>query len=629
MNDSLISSQAKWRTLDKENILRSYKEISDYAIIGDQRTCALIGIDASIDWFCTPRFDSPSIFGSILDVKKGGSFKILPAGEKRFSASQHYDGLTNVLITEFKTKSAHVQILDFMPCFEVQEVMISTGEIHRQISCLEGKLALEIIVDPRMNYGREIPKMTPVRGIGYSFNATKGETRQEIALITPLKFRKKGSALQTEVTMNAQDPPLDLGLRYGGVKLHNSEKVYTDDKLRATRTYWSKWLTASRVSGKWKDHVLRSALVLKLLIYSPTGAIVAAPTTSLPEEIGGVRNWDYRFSWIRDSSFVLWALHSLGHDEVESSYLNWLTSIFYMMAENLQVMLGVSGERDLRESSLKHLSGYKNSSPVRIGNGAHGQFQLDVYGILLDALYFSHKHGSGISKELYEYLIRLVVKAVEENWQKPDCGIWEVRGERKNFVYSKMWCWVALDRAVKIANSLGKVVDANEWSKLRDEIKQTILAKGYDKSLGSFVRSFGSKDLDAANLLMPQVGFIKATDPMMLSTINQTKKKLKQNAFLYRYLTDDGLPGDEGAFLMCSFWLVSCLTLAGELEEAEKLLDSLVKYSNHVGLFSEEIDPKTGSMLGNFPQAFTHMGFITAATGLSKAIEERNLKSKS
>jgi GH15 family glucan-1,4-alpha-glucosidase len=617
----------KWKMVRRKKVLNEYKQISDYALIGDQRTCALIGIDGSIDWFCIPRFDSPSIFGALLDIRKAGSFRILPsqAEKDQFFSMQYYEGSTNILVTEFKNDLGHLRILDFMPCFKVEKTMISTAEIHRRVSCLEGKFSFEVMFDPRMDYGRVVPKITRVRAVGYSFSARTPETRQELAFITPFEF-KAGSrgGLTLDLEISKKDKPIDFVLRTGSIEYHHTGNTFTDVKLEKTREYWGNLVQKCKVSGKWKDLVLRSALMLKLLVYSPTGAIIAAPTTSLPEEIGGIRNWDYRYSWIRDSSFVLWAMHSIGIDDLEEGYLDWLTSIFFMMAENLQVMLGVTGERDLTEKSLKHLEGYKKSPPVHVGNGAWNQFQLDVYGILLDALYFSHKHGKGINHEIYNYLIKLIVKSVEENWQKPDCGIWEVRGEREHFVYSKMWCWVALDRAAKIAKALQNTQDAEEISRLRDEIKNTILEKGYDNSIGAFVRSFGSKDLDSANLLMPQVRFIDANDPRMLSTINQTMKRLTENGFLYRYRSDDGLEGDEGAFLMCSFWLVTCLTMAGRLDEAEALLDKLAKLSNHVGLFSEEIDPKSGQMLGNFPQAFTHMGFMTAAGGLSKALEERD-----
>jgi len=613
----------KWRVLERDKIENEYKDISDYAIVGDLKTCALVGIDGSIDWFCTPRFDSPSVFGALLDIKKGGRFGINPK-EDSYEVNQHYEDLTNILVTEFRTGAGSLVLTDFMPCFKVGKAMVLSGEIHRRIQCTSGTIDIEVAVKPRMNYASVIPEAKYFPGVGYTFASETPEIMQRLALLTPLEFEQleKGTLLKT-ITLK-QSERVDLVLRYGGTRMEYHHDPHTELKLNETREYWRRWANRARYSGKWKEEVLRSALALKLLIYSPTGAIVAAPTTSLPEEIGGIRNWDYRFSWIRDSSFVLWAFHSLGYKEEAFSYMDWLMSIFYLSEDNLQIMLGIGGERDLTERSLPHLEGYRRSSPVRVGNSAWDQFQLDLYGVLLDALYFSHKHGGAIEKKIFEQLVRPLVDSMLKQWNRPDCGIWEVRGEKKHFVYSKMWCWVALDRAVKIANMESMTEEARDWTELRDKIRDEIINRGYDKSIGSFVQSYGSKDLDAANLLMPQVRFLEATDPRIISTIDLAKEKLMKNGkFVYRYLSEDGLPGKEGAFLICSFWLVNCLTMAGRLKEAEDLLNSLIELSNHVGLFSEEVDLSTGKMLGNFPQAFTHMGFITAATALDRAIARR------
>jgi GH15 family glucan-1,4-alpha-glucosidase len=622
------TSKTHWRVLSKKKSRTEYKAISDYGLIGDQRTCALVGIDGSIDWLCIPRFDSPSVFGAILDVNKGGKFSILPDNIESddFHSRQYYEPGTNILATEFKDSNGIVQILDFMPCFKVERLLVSTGEIHRRVSCLKGKFGLEIFVEPRMNYGQLASNASYVENVGYEFRSIDPNIHQEVALITNMRLGIENNAVQGHFVLSESDRPIDFVFRYGGVKIHHSSEIHTVEKLKETREYWKRWASETRISGKWKEMVVRSSLVLKLLVYAPTGAIVAAPTTSLPEEVGGVRNWDYRYSWVRDSAFVLWAFHSVGHDEAENPYLDWLMSIYYLMAQNLQVMLGISAEKDLTEMTVDFLEGYKKSSPVRVGNAAWDQLQLDVYGILLDAVYFSHKHRGKISRRIYEYVVRPVVRGVIDNWEKPDCGIWEVRGKKENFVYSKMWCWVALDRAVKIAKSLDIVQDISDWTSLRDKIKESVLRDGWDAETNSFVRSFGSNQLDAANLLMPQVRFIDARDPKMSATIDATISKLLRNGkFLYRYRTNDGLPGDEGAFLICSFWLVNCLTLAGRLREAEELLDSLAKCSNHLGLFSEEVDPDTGEALGNYPQAFTHMGFISAAKCLSDALEREKL----
>jgi GH15 family glucan-1,4-alpha-glucosidase len=581
----------KWRRLTTREVESEYKEISDYAIIGDMRTCALVGIDGSIDWFCTPRFDSPSVFGALLDKKKGGRFSIRPKCDL-FEVNQHYEDYTNILVTEFRTETGSFALTDFMPCFKVESAMILSGEIHRRLLCTSGTVDVQIVIQPRMNYGGVIPETKYFPGVGYRFTSDTLEIGQRLALLTSVRLDEvERGTLSSVVSLKKkkQYERLDLVLRHGGTRMDHPHDPHTDLKLSETRTFWSEWVSRARYSGRWRDKVLRSALALKLLVYAPTGAIVAAPTTSLPEEIGGVRNWDYRYSWIRDSSFVLWAFHSLGYDEEALSYLNWFMNSFYLSEDNVQIMLGVGGERDLSERSLDHLEGYRASSPLRVGNGAWEQFQLDLYGILLDALYFSHRHGGGIEKKMFDQLVKPLVNSMLKEWTREDCGIWEVRGKKKHFVYSKMWCWVALDRAVKIARALGLTDQANNWMELREKMHNEIINRGYDESIKSFVQSYGSKDLDAANLLMPQVRFLEATDPRIVSTIDRTKEKLMKNGkFVYRYLSDDGLPGREGAFLVCSFWLVNCLTMAGRLGEAEDLLDSLVEHSNHVGLFSEE-----------------------------------------
>lgn len=610
-----------WRKITQK-YLQDYKPIGDHGLIGDQRTCALVAIDGSIDWLCIPRFDSPSVFASILDKNVGGSFRIIPKSEE-FETRQFYEDRTNILITQFKDGNGILQILDFMPCFKVSQTIVSTGEIHRRISCIEGGFEFEVSVEPKMNYGALTPSIIRVAETGYSFvsAAAKG---QGLSLITPLEFMEEEKGKLSRKMKLSDEEKTDLVLRYGGANLHPDEDTLADDKLSETRAYWIKWASRCKYKGKWRDMVIRSSLALKLLVYSPSGAIVAAPTTSLPEQIHGVRNWDYRYSWIRDSSFVLWAFHAIGHDAIEATYFDWLMGTFYLTAQNMQVMAGVGGERILTETTLDNLEGYKGSNPVRIGNGAFDQFQLDLYGVLVDSLFFSHQHQKKLTLKVYEHLVRPVVKIVDSVWDKPDCGIWEVRGGKRNFVYSKMWCWVALDRAVKIASALNMKEDAKDWTVIRDEVRRKIYEKGWNEKVKSFVQSYNSTELDSANLLMPQVKFIDGKDPKMISTINAIKKSLMINdKFLYRYKTNDGLPGEEGAFLICSFWMVSCLTMAGKIGEAEKLLDSLLECSNHLGLFSEEINPNDGSMLGNFPQAFTHMGFITAATGIDVAKHTR------
>jgi alpha,alpha-trehalase len=607
------------RRILRENLDSKFKPIADYGLIGDTKSCALVGIDGSIDWFCVPRFDSPSVFGAILDIKKGGRFRICPDSSSFFS-SQYYEKNTNILITDFQNKTGKASLVDFMPCFKLGKRIVGSGEIHRIIRCTSGEINIEVSMQPRFNYGSIVPRVEHVHPAGYSFISDKGsQSRQELSLLTSLELKERKGSHDATISMKSGESTV-LVARYGA-RLFNLENPHTEIKLKETRKYWRRWASQCKYDGKWRDMILRSALALKLLVFSPTGAIVAAPTTSLPEELGGVRNWDYRFSWIRDSSFAMWAFQSLGHREEVRSYISWLSSILCLTNGNLQIMLGIGGETDLTEYTIPSLRGFMGSKPVRVGNAASNQFQLDVYGILLDAMYFSFNHSRRMQKREYNYVLRPVVEGLERVWQRPDSGIWEVRSDQENFVYSKMWSWVAADRAVRIAVQMNELEDVARWSKLRDEIRNDVYSKGYDKSIRSFVRSYGSKELDSANLLMPQVHFISAKNPMMKSTIRATMKTLMVGGrYLYRYLADDGLPGREGAFLICSFWLAQCLALSGHIKKAERMMDSLVKDANHLGLFSEEINPKNGTLLGNFPQTFTHMGFITAATSLGRAI---------
>jgi alpha,alpha-trehalase len=610
------------KTIKRSDLLSIYKPISYYGIVGDMKSCALVGVDGSIDWMCIPRFDSPSVFAAILDLEKGGRFLVCPTADI-FESLQAYEPMTNILTTKFSANSSSVTLTDFMPCFTIERSLVSLGELHRLIECTKGEMEMEARFEPRPGFGSHVPNLEWKEGIGYSYLSRSDDQNQGLTLLTSLKFDEISKGTITSRFYLKEGQKLELVIRSPTMIRHHSADPNSKIKLEETREFWKRWIGRCHFSGKWRDQVLRSALTLKLLVYSPTGAIVAAPTTSLPEEIGGLRNWDYRFSWIRDSSFVLWAFHSLGFNEEANGYLDWLLGAFCLTIGNLQPMLGITGDRDLTEKFLDNMSGYKGSSPVRLGNDAWKQFQLDLYGIFIDALYFSHKHGRGVDKKVFNYLIKPLISALSESWTKPDCGIWEVRSKDEHFVYSKMWAWVGVDRALKIAEANHYTEVVQDWSALREQIRENIISNGYDQGIQSFVRSYGSKELDAANLLMPQVRFLPAQDSKMSSTIEATVKKLlTKDGFVYRYLTEDGLPGKEGAFLICSFWLVNCLTLAGRLAEAEKLMDSVAQYSNHLGLFSEEIDPNSGDMLGNFPQAFTHMGFITAAVNLSTAIEK-------
>ncbi len=397
--------------------------------------------------------------------------------------------------------------------------------------------------------------------------------------------------------------------------LHDEEVTH---RLSYTCGFWREWASLCAYNGPYREQVLRSALTLKALTNAPTGAIVAAPSTSLPEDLGGVRNWDYRYCWLRDSAFTLYALQLLGYSSEAHSFIDWLTRTTAGRADDLQVLYGVGGERLLPEVTLDHLEGYRGSRPVRIGNGAATQFQLDVYGEVLDTVHVWRKSGGVVDPEVWSFL-RECVRCIRERWREPDEGIWEVRGGPRHFVHSKAMCWVGVDRAIKIATAIGEGGQLDEWRQLREEIRDDVLERGFDAELGTFVQAYGSRNLDASAMLLPLVGFIRADEPRMRSTIDAIQRLLTREGLVHRYLGDDGLPGEEGAFAICSFWLVDNLSLQGRREEARRLFERVCSFANDVGLFAEEIDPAAGDQLGNFPQAFTHVALINGALHLARA----------
>jgi GH15 family glucan-1,4-alpha-glucosidase len=607
-----------------------YQPIEDYAMIGDMHTVALICINGSIDWLCIPYFDSPSIFAAILDDEKGGHFRIAPT-DNNVTFKQFYWPETNVLMTRFLSPRGAAELTDFMPIGSVGTDGKHSHQLIRRLTAVRGTIEFLMECRPAFNYARA-DHDTKIEEGGVTFTSEK--LTIGLTAHTPLQASENGvisrfSLREGETAVFVLREVLP-GTGCGICVFEEEAEVM----FRKTVAYWRKWLSRCTYTGRWREIVHRSALALKLLTFEPTGAIVAAPTTSLPEGIGGGRNWDYRYTWIRDSAFTIYAFMRLGFTEEAGRFMNFLTGICTECSENdspLQIMYGIDGRTSLTEENLDHLDGYMGSKPVRIGNAAHRQLQLDIYGELLDASYLFNKHGNPISHDIWLSLSRLV-DWVCDNWRRKDAGIWEVRGGEQHFVYSKLMCWVALDRGIRLADKRSFPADRSRWIKERDEVYKEIMEKGWSHSRQSFVQSYGSDVLDAANLLMPLVFYMSPTDPRMLKTLEAVlmppeKGGLVSNNLVYRYNVHearDGLSGEEGTFNMCTFWLVESLTRAGRfnsqlLDEARLMFERMLGFANHVGLYAEETG-HTGEALGNFPQAFTHLALISAAFNLDRAL---------
>jgi GH15 family glucan-1,4-alpha-glucosidase len=579
------------------------------------RTTCLVGYDGSIDWCCLPKFDSPSVFAAILDHKLGGRWIITPAGSAK--SSQRYIDDTNILQTEFSSGNSTVVLTDFMACSGLTQMMWSSPpEIHRIVDCLRGEAKMRMRVEPRFEYGRGIPELSTTKH-GLAMKNHKDE--MVLASKAEIQLKKNGTAL-ADFKMSKGQRQIFV-LSYGEYEPRPIEEYQTRSKLLRSEAFWKQWVGGLNYKGRFREIVFRSALTLKLLTYSPTGAILAAPTTSLPEAIGGNRNWDYRYSWIRDSASSLWAFRLLGERGEAEGFLHWLIETNPSLDLDLKLMYSIDGIQMGGEILLNHLEGYRGSRPVRIGNAAVKQFQLDAYGYMLDALYFSSRHGSTVSEDMYYRFVKPLAGFICENWKKPGNGIWEIRDHTDHYIYAEAWCHEGLARAVKIAKITRHQEDIPLWTSTMKEIKKQVLEKGWDEKRRSFVMSYRNRVMDSANLMLPLVGFIDAKDKRMQSTVDAIRKDLGQGALLYRYHIRDGLRGKEGAFLLCSFWLVACLAKGGRAEEALETFDELLTYANHLGLYAEEVDPRSGEGLGNFPQAFSHMGLIMAACELDKALD--------
>ncbi|MEM0287063.1 MAG: glycoside hydrolase family 15 protein [Nitrososphaerota archaeon] len=587
-----------------------YKRIEDYGIIGNMRSCALVAYDGSIDWCCLPRFDSPSVFASILDKDKGGRWQITSID--RCYSEQRYRENTNILETTFFSEDFKVKLIDFMPCRK-RGIWSAPPEIHRHVVCEKGKARMKMSIMPMFEYGLQKPRLIPTKN-----GAVFLSRSHEMILSTEYNTFKPGDgSLYLDFSLSEGESRTFV-LSYGESIPRDIDDYRSERWLKVTEKFWTDWVASLSYKGRWKDAVIRSALTLQLLVYSATGAMVAAPTTSLPEQIGGSRNWDYRYSWIRDSAYSLWAFKLIGSRSQAEDYLHWLIDNNPALDLELQPLYTIDGRKETPERELTHMAGYKNSKPVRIGNAASRQLQMDAHGSILDALYFSSKHGTGVSDEMYFRFVRPLAYYIRNNWRKPGNGIWEMRGKKRHFVYTKVWCYVGLDRATKIAKMKGQDDDAKVWIKEMKKIKSEVLRKGWSSAKEYFKMDYDSESLDSANLLIPLLGFLSPNDSRVIKTVDAIKKELSEEGLLKRYSAEDSLPGKEGAFILSNFWLVASLARIGRKKEAEKIFERLLGMSNHLGLYSEEIDPSSKSMLGNFPQAFSHMGVIMAANELSR-----------
>ncbi|MEN8181761.1 MAG: glycoside hydrolase family 15 protein [Myxococcota bacterium] len=589
-----------------------------HGVIGDGFTCALVGVDGSVDWLCMPRFDSPSVFASILDPERGGSLRVSPA-TRPFSSLQAYDSNTNVLQTLFRRPGeGSVVVTDFMPWSD--DPRSSIHEIHRLIESRDGALPMEVVFDPRLDYARG-PTRVVITEHGAMAEGPGGD-RLCLSLSGGGRFetRERGGVVARFTARPGKRQWVILSWRAPQPEASAAYRPF--EHLRRTRRFWRSWSGRLRYDGPWRHDVLRSALTLKLLQYSPTGAIVAAATTSLPAWPGGDRNWDYRYAWARDSAFAIRAMNLIGYMDEARGFFHFVRDTIESRGR-LDLMVSVDGADVPEEVILSHLAGYQGSGPVRVGNGARDQLQLDIIGALLDAAWLYERSGAHLSLRLWRQLRELVYEAMQQVDQR-DHGIWEPRADPAHHVHSKLMTWVALDRVLRLAPLFGDEPVARTWSRARKELREEILRQGYNESCGTFVDVYGGTEVDATLLLFPLYGFLPASDPRVERTRKRVMQELRDGRFLRRYRSHDGIQSEEGGFVLCGFWLAEALALAGRIDEALEVFHDHTRGANHLGLLAEEVMPETGAPLGNFPQAFSHLGLINAAARIDLALRLRD-----
>jgi len=605
-----------------------YPLIADHGLIGDLQTAALVTTDGSIDWFCAPRFDSPSVFGALLDKGRGGHFRIRPAKDA-FDTKQMYFPDTAILITRYLSEAGVGEIYDFMPISG--KVATDRHRLVRMLRCVRGEMTFDIDLAPRFDYGRATHE-TEVSAHGAVFRSAAGSMtlhairEPDDERLAQLQASDVGD-LHLSVTLRAGQtrgvvietgdagPPREIGV------------AEVQQLFDQTALFWKTWLAHSTYTGRWRETLQRSAITLKLMTYAPTGGIVAAPTAGLPEQVGGERNWDYRYTWVRDASFSVYALLALGFTEEAADFSRWLGARVQAQAGNgapLNLMYRIDGSTDLTETVLEHWEGYRGSYPVRIGNGAAEQLQLDIYGEALESVYYGDQRGIQLGHPGWTALVELL-DWLADHWDQPEAGIWETRGGPKDFTYGRVMSWVAFDRAIRLATSKGRPAPLERWMGQRDAIYAQVMTKGWNAQRSAFVQHYSDKVLDSSLLRMSSVGFIAPQDPMWLTTLRAMDSELVTDSLVYRYdpgASPDGLQGSEGTFSLCTFMYVDALARAGRLDEARLTFEKMLTYANHLGLFSEEIGP-SGEQLGNFPQAFTHLALIESAITLDAQLARR------